>query len=428
MSTATITPSHVHIIGAGLGGLTLARVLQLSKVPVTVYEREPNATSRAQGGTLDLHTETGQKALQMAHLHDEFEAHCNRLANTMIICGKNGEVVWQDEPREPKPKEKMHPEEDRPEIDRGMLRRILLDSLEPQTVQWGHTLRSITPTTTGVHQLVFETANTSTPKTVLAEFVVGADGAWSRTRTLLTDAMPIYQGVSFVETEVLDVDSRSPTVAKLVGEGTMFAIEEQKGIIAQRNSGGRLNVYLGLRVEQSWVVDSHIPFDSDPEETRKQLLALLDVWDERLLEVIKVAEPKFIPRPIMALDPKTKWESKEGVTLLGDAAHVMSPFAGEGANLAMIDAAELGYALVGKDGNGKVVYRTLQDAIKAYEGRMFKRSKPAAEESRSNMDMFISNQAPYAVANLMQFRGRPVAYIAHLAMTPVWKLLGRKGY
>ena len=421
MSSTSITPSHVHIIGAGLGGLTLARVLQLSKVSVTVYEREPNATSRAQGGTLDLHTESGQKALHMAHLHDKFEEHCDRLADTMIIRGKNGEIVWQDEPLDTKTK---RPEDERPEIDRGMLRQILLDSLEPHTVQWGHTLRSITPTTIGVHQLVFETAATSTPKTVLAEFVLGADGAWSRTRTPLTDALPIYQGVTFVETEVLNVDARYPAVAQLVGDGTMFAAEESKAIIVQRNRGGRFNVYLALRVAQSWVADSHIPFESDAEQTRERLFAPFDGWDERLLEVIRVAEPKFIPRPIMALDPKTRWESKEGVTLLGDAAHLMSPFAGEGANLAMIDAAELGYALLGKDSAGKKVYRTLQDAVKAYEDRMFKRAKPAAEESRSNMDLFISDQAPHSLANMMQFRGRPVAYIAHLVMSLIWRLLG----
>lgn len=425
MSATRITPSHVHIIGAGLGGLTLARVLQLSNVAVTVYEREPNAASRTQGGTLDLHGETGQRAMHIANLHDEFEAHCNRLADTMMIRGKDGEIVWQDESHESKSAgENTHSDEDRPEIDRGVLRKILLDSLEPGTVQWGHTLRSIT-SIAGAHQLVFETG-TSSPKTVSAEFVVGADGAWSRTRTLLTDAVPVYQGVSFIETEVLDIDDKHPNIARLVGDGTMFAVEEQKGLIAQRNTGGRCNAYLALRVPQSWVADSHIPFDSDPEETRERLLELLEGWDERIREVVRVAEPKFIPRPIMALDPKTRWENQEGITLLGDAAHVISPFAGEGANLAMIDAAELGYALLGKNHVGKEgVYRTQRDAVRAYENRMFTRFKPAAEESRSNMNLFISDQAPHAAAELMKFQGRPLAYVAHLILMSIWRLFAR---
>jgi 2-polyprenyl-6-methoxyphenol hydroxylase-like FAD-dependent oxidoreductase len=400
-TTTSFPPSHVHIIGGGLGGLTLARVLQLSNIPVTVYERESGVTARSQGGTLDLHPRSGQSALRMAGLYDQFDAQCDRLADTRIIRGKDGSIEF----------EKGHgegpPDDDRPEIDRGALRQILIDSLKPGTIQWGHTLRSITSTQTGAHQLVFEQqlspSSSTTTTTITAEFVVGADGAWSRTRSILSPAMPHYAGISFVESELLDVDAKHPAIVELVGDGTLFALGDRKAIIVQRNSGGKMKVYIALRAPESWVVDSKIPFDSDPQATRAGLLEILDGWSEGLRDIVRAAEPKFIPRPLVCLDPEMKWEGKEGITLLGDAAHVMSPFAAEGANLAMYDAAELGFALAGKSVKGEEgVYVSVREAVAGYEKGMFARAQNAAKKSALHMEQFFSDQAPKCVADRMR--------------------------
>jgi len=215
--------------------------------------------------------------------------------------------------------------------------------------------------------------------------------------------MPHYTGTSFIETELLDVDAQHPAIVELVGDGTMSALGEQKALIVQRNSGGRMKVYLFLRAPESWLVDSKIPFDSDPQTTRTRLLELLEGWSEGLRDILRVSEPKFIPRPVVCMDPEMKWEGKEGVTLLGDAAHVMSPFAGEGANLAMIDAAELGYALAGKNVKGEEgAYVSVREAVGAYEKRMFARAEVAAKESASNMELFFSELAPACVADWMR--------------------------
>ncbi len=157
---------RIAIIGAGPGGLTLARILQLKNVEVKIYERENSIDDRSQGGTLDLHVQSGQHALQLAQLFDKFEAVCRPEGQDARFVDKSGKVHH----------EKVFDNKsfDRPEIDRGVLRQILLDSLKENTIRQGHNLQYIESLGNGQHKLVFDNGVTE-----IADLVIGADGAWS---------------------------------------------------------------------------------------------------------------------------------------------------------------------------------------------------------------------------------------------------------
>ncbi len=138
---------QVAIIGAGPGGLTLARLLQMRGVSVAVFERDSSRDSRNQGATLDLHPESGLAALRAAGLMDAFRANYRPGADALLIANEYAEVVYTD------PSSQGHSAE-RPEIDRGPLRDLLIESLTPGTVRWDRKLERATDLGTSV-ELVF---------------------------------------------------------------------------------------------------------------------------------------------------------------------------------------------------------------------------------------------------------------------------------
>ncbi|MFE9003465.1 FAD-dependent oxidoreductase [Streptomyces sp. NPDC007875] len=366
------TAPRIAIVGGGLGGLTLARVLHVHGIPSTVYELDASATARDQGGSLDMDPESGQQALLHAGLLEEFRPLSRPEDGELRLLGKDATVGFRIPAPEPGERDEG---EERPEIDRRALRDLLLGSLPEGTVRWGHKVRAVALGTAGRPTLTL-----SDGRTVETDLLVGADGAWSRVRPLVSEADPVYSGVAFVDCLLHDVDARHPAVAELVGRGTMFALADEKGLIAQRNGGDRIRVYAAVKAPEEWSRSGLID-PADPVAAKKRLLDLFPDWDEGLRALIADSDGPPVPRPIHALPIGHRWDRTPGVTLLGDAAHLMSPFAGAGANLAMLDGAELALALATHD--------DLETALNAYETPMFPRAEEAAAQSADNLTGFF---------------------------------------
>ena len=368
--------NHITIIGAGLGGLTLARVLQLNSIPVTIYEKEPSAESRTQGGQLDIHERDGQIALQRAGLFDQFQSIIHDGGAAAKVLDKDGNTIVDI------PDDGTH---GRPEVLRGDLRQILLQSLKPNTIQWDKKLTDIQSLAHGQHRLTFADGTT-----VTTQILVGADGTFSKVRPLVSNATPQYVGTSLIETYLYDVDNQHPSAANVVGQGAMYALAPGKGIQAHREPGNVIHTYIALRQTEAEL--DQIDFNNS-NVALKQLAHQFDQWHNDLLALITESEKGPILRKIHALPVGHQWDRVPGVTILGDAVHVMTPV-GEGANLAMFDGSELAQAIIEHPND-------IETAFAQYEQALFTRSEKAAARADQMLDKHLSDRSPYDFAEVL---------------------------
>ena len=362
----------VTIIGAGLGGLTLASVLHVHGIAAVVYEAEASANARTQGGMLDIHEHNGQLALKAAGLFDKFLEIIHPGGQQSRVLDKDGKVLLD------------HPDDGtggRPEVPRGELRRILLESLPVDTVRWGHKLARATSLGDGFHELTFVNGST-----VTTELLVGADGAWSKVRPLLSQAKPAYVGITYVETYLYDSDNRHKASAEAVGGGMLFAMSPGVGILAHREPEGVLHTYAGLRKTKEWIAS--IDF-SKPTSALACVAKEFEGWAPELTALITDGETDPVPRPIYSLPNEHRWSRVPGVTLLGDAAHLTAP-SGEGANLAMYDGAELAKAIAANVAD-------IEAALTAYENDLFPRSAAEAPEALRMQEVLFGDNSPQSL-------------------------------
>jgi 2-polyprenyl-6-methoxyphenol hydroxylase-like FAD-dependent oxidoreductase len=354
---------RIAIAGGGLGGLTLARILHRHGIGAVVYEREADRSARAQGGLLDLHPESGQHALSEAGLTGRFRSRARPEGEELRIVDTAGRTLLHHRPQ---------PDSfaGRPEIDRSVLRDLLLDSLPHDTVAWGHRLAGAKPRPDGGFALRFEAGHESH-----CDILIGADGARSAVRPLLTDASLSYVA-TLVELTISDVDA---DLAGLVGPGNLWCLGVNQVLGAQRLGDGRIRVGISLRTD-------------DREFDTRALLDLFDGWDPNLTALIEAGDGPPTARRIEAMPTDTRWANRPGITLIGDAAHLMPPV-GEGANQAMLDAAELGRELAANPTDPNA-------ALRAYEEAMFARIHPIAEMSARVQAMMLS---PTAADDIIRF-------------------------
>lgn len=370
----------VTIIGAGLGGLTLARVLHVHGIRATVYEAELSANARAQGGMLDIHANNGQLALKAAGLFEKFVEIIHPGGQQTRALDKYGNVPLDD------------PDDgtgSRPEVQRGELRRILLESLPVDTVRWGHKLTAVSRLGGGRYLLSFADGSI-----VTSNLLVGADGAWSKVRPLLSNQMPRYAGITYIETYLFNSDIDHKASAAAVGGGSLFALVPGKGIHAHREPRGVLHSYVALKKPEDWI--GSIDF-SDPTAALACVAREFADWAPELTALLTEGETKPVGRPIYALPIDHRWDRVPGVTLLGDAAHLMVP-SGEGANLAMYDGAELGKAIAANSGD-------VEAALFAYEQALFPRSSSEAAEADRILDVCYGDNAPQSLLDFFAGAG-----------------------
>ena len=371
----------VAIIGAGPAGCTLARLLLNASIPVTIFEGEKSIDVRAQGGTLDLHTNTGQKALKEAGLFDEFLKYARYDGEAMAVMDKN-QVAYL----------KMGGStggrfsDGRPEIDRRQLRTLLVNSLPEDTIKWGRRLRSVDPDNLALH---FDNSEEHD-----FDLLVGADGAWSKVRPVLRSVQPHYAGLGGFDMVIPRAEEQHPAISKLANRGSTFVLSDGKGLTIQQRGDDSLMVYAWSARDEKWMEGKEAETNNG-DRAKEKLLNEYDDWAGIFKKTIRAADSKsVVARSLYQLPVGFSWEGKPGVTIIGDAAHVMTPFAGEGVNLAMADALNLAKTIIATSQRGYDP-QALANGVRKFELEMFKRSAPLAKVSKLNMeDMFFTPGAP----------------------------------
>ncbi|GFF81239.1 hypothetical protein IFM47457_05406 [Aspergillus lentulus] len=404
-------PTRIAIIGAGPAGLTLGALLHKHTIPFTIFElrQKPTAEEVAKpSGMLDLHEGSGLAAIRECGLYDDFLKHTGDCAETQIVADKDGNILYSDED------DSNNRPSDRPEIARHALLAILSSKVPEDSIQWGHKLLSARPTGVSTEtELDFGHQGKRT-----FDLVIGADGAWSAVRALLTDIRPQYAGTQNITLTIENISTRYPHLAALIGRGSFLSLGLRHGVITHRGPRDSARVYVfltademfggeGVRVatvtkEELLSDDAHLGRFGD---SVKELVAAGVACDESVERPGGVVDVK----PLYMLPIGSTWEHKTGVTIVGDAAHLMCPWAGEGVNLAMCDALFLAKVIVEAWDAGRDVDQfqaVLDPLLRQFEEDMVARAKEKAEETVGNGQMMFGENGANGMAEFFLSMGQ----------------------
>jgi hypothetical protein len=284
---------------------------------------------------LDLHKRSGQLALSKAGLLDVFKKHMMVDATEFYLRdSEKGEVhMYHTEEGKEDP--------ERPEIDRGVLRRILLDALSPDTVKWGKKLVDVELALPASHSdsssqskfnLIFADGTTSSSDGPF-DVLVGADGTWSRVRRsdnlYLNPLSPPYCGIICLWTSISNVDERFPRISKYVGNGSCLTtnLETTQCMMAQKNGDGSIKTFVYIPADEDWKEKVGVDWPEVEDGTGRGVrgrrpgsvkVALEEVaekimpdWNEEAKGLLTHCdEEEFAIRPLYQFPPGHRWEKK----------------------------------------------------------------------------------------------------------------------
>ncbi|KAF2490813.1 FAD/NAD(P)-binding domain-containing protein [Lophium mytilinum] len=391
---------RIAVIGAGPAGLTLARLLQINQIPCTVYECEKDRHTRTQGGCLDLHEGAAQQALRECGLFEQFMAVARTEGEVLKIYEPDGTLLLDEgsDIGERRPDSF----KGRPEVDRTQLRNMLIDSLYPGSLKWNHKLKAVKTDpsgTTARYDLHFDD-HVETG----FDLVIGADGAWSKVRQLITETRPFFSGITGVDVKLSDIDSVDPALSKRVGRGMCLTLGSNTTVLSQRNGDGCVRSYGFMRLPEDWHKICGIDWSSPATAKERFIQMYYDGFDADAKNLILKADDDMVPRPMYMLPVGHRWGHRQGLSLIGDAAHLMTPFAGVGVNVAMEDALDLALKLKqwkqevwDKADPSSASDLPLIEPVRKYEEEMFVRAERYAKETMMYLDLFFHERGGSAM-------------------------------
>lgn len=414
----------IAIAGGGPAALTLGALLHQRSIPFQIIELRPKPTEAEldqPSGMLDLHTESGLAAIRACGLWDQFLPLTADCEESMLIADQDATVLHADEGGL----------EPRPEISRHNITRLMLGLVPQEAIRWKTKIVSARRDEKGNSGKTTLDLQTDGGEIVSETFdlVVGADGAWSKVRALLTDVKPQPSNLHYVTLTIKNITTRFPELAQIVGKGTYMALAKGHGLMSQR--GAQDSAMISFFMNDTDLGASHFAklAKLSVSDLRKALLEddrfygehgskLKELANTAFDEEIKQkgADGKLDLKPLVSLPPGYQWDAKSGATLIGDAAHVMLPTAGEGVNCAMWDALDLSEVITQAweeaqqdSGQSKSFQTALDPLVKKFEENMLARSGEFSREAAANAEMMFGKDGAQGMVNFMAeaFRNGP---------------------